>query len=214
MPDSDKVRHWAIEQGLKHLFGWLMVLSLGLLGWAFQPIKERMIAFWNLPKTLLELQDSDESRFSQIESRIEAALNDIIRLKVPKDIFDVEVDQSGPVEGFCVEAEPCTIRIRARRFPDTIACQVIPDASRYSFIDTRTDTVVAATRLDQPLRRNLGAEWEFFDVTVMTPIGLSPRSRFMYTNYYTGCPNTPSEMSPLQDTSPRIHLDVKAKRDG
>lgn len=205
-------RSWARERVAVKVFdmmiGWFVIAVIGgglmLISEGF---RQQAMDIWNSPQTLKEAVDvsrANSDRLDRLDKRVSI-------LSQPDVIFEVSARNSGAIEGFCVEREPCTMRIRVRRVEAALSCKIVPGAA-WGFIDPRTDTFTAAQRLDQPSGRNIGASWTYVEIILMTPSGLSPESDFVFEASYTDCPGMEPGDAPITRVSDRIPVKVLNER--
>lgn len=199
---------WARERVATKIFdtiiGWFII---GLIGGGLMVISEgfrhKAEDIWNSPTKLQEAVDVGRGN----SARLDALSKRVAVLSQPDVVFEVSARNSGPIEGYCVERQPCAMRLRIRRVEAALSCKIVPGAS-WGFINPRTDSFTAAQRLDTPSGRDLSATWAFVEIVVMTPSGLAPESDFVFEASYTGCPGMDAGDEPITRTSERIPIKI------
>ena len=112
---------------------------------------------------------------------------DAIRsLRQPEDIFEIS-QMSGPVDGYCIEGEPCAINIRVRMHPDALVCRVVPDTLIYYYRNPRNNEVYDAVLISGS-QRDIGTGFINLQFTFSTPSNLIPNAELCVKPSYVGCP--------------------------
>lgn len=199
------------EELQKRVFGALfgLVFMAGSAGvvWVTTDWVDQAQAVWSSPQTSTDIIDRLEELKTSVAGlgeEVRVVRREVAALKAPTKIFEISVVNSGPIEGFCVELEPCDIRLKIRRLPETISCRIVAGSVRWAFFNPRTDTISQVRRLDTPSGRNLGIAWELTDLRIVTPSGLAPTSDFYFSLQYVDCPGVPAGSEPIPDASPRM----------
>lgn len=126
---------------------------------------------------------------AQIEDLIELVERNstlIQRLRIPTEIFKLE-EESGPVEGFCVEEQNCRYKLRIRRFENALSCRLVESGFEYYYLNPRDNEQHFSERVaGRP--RNVGTRPVNLDFTFTTPSGIAPDAQFCVKASYVGCP--------------------------
>jgi hypothetical protein len=194
---------------------WAVLGSAGLIVMlVFDPVRDKAAAIWNGP-------EDTKMALTQVTVAQDAILRDLNdlryqvgRLSQPREVFELSIENSGPVAGFCEELEPCQISLKVRRTPQAVQCRVVPDSTQFGFINPRTDTYSPAVRIgagSDANARNIGLEWVTINVTVLTPSGLEPEADFVMEAFYTACPSTMPDQEPVSYRSPRDRYAIRTK---
>ncbi|QFT47801.1 hypothetical protein FIU97_14560 [Roseivivax sp. THAF40] len=189
------------------VIGWVIVAVVGGgLMLVSEGFRSEIQSIWNSPKEVSRLSDAVERNGERL-----ANLSDRVRvLSQPRDIFDISVRNTGPVDGYCIENRACRVQLRIRRLPESLACQIVRGSVQWGFINPRSDTFVAAQRVDDSRGRNVGATWEYLYITLMIPPGLEPEADFTFEAFYTDCPGTSDTDDPISRRSPRVPFKIYA----
>ena len=121
---------------------------------------------------------------------------DAIRsLRQPADIFEIS-RQSGPVDGYCVEGEPCAVNIRVRRHPDALVCRIVPETLIYYYRNPRNNEVYDTVLLSGS-PRDVGTSFINLQFTFSTPSNLIPNAELCVKPSYVGCPGMIPDDPPI-----------------
>jgi hypothetical protein len=199
---------WARERVVTKVFdiliGWFFLSFVGGSLWFIsEGFRIQVEDIWHSPQSIREAVEVGRAN----SDRLDSLARRVSILSQPDVIFEVSPRNSGPVDGFCVEQEPCRMRIRVRRVEAALSCQIVPGAV-WGFINPATDTFTAARRLDSTSPRDLGASWEFIELEILTPVGLKPQSDFVFESSYVGCPGMEPDDAPISRRSDRIPIRV------
>lgn len=199
---------WLAERLFTKAVDWAI---LGILGYvaviAIEPLREKAEAVLRTPETMAELRDDIQG----VSRKVDGLTVEVQRLKRPDAVFEMSLWNTGPIEGHCVESEPCQIRVRLRRLKDAIECRIVPNSVQWGFINPRADTFIGARRLDPPNGRNIGLNWTDIDITLLTPPELEPEADFTFEAFYTDCPGTLSDDDPISFNSPRDRFSIRSR---
>lgn len=141
----------------------------------------------DLPRGLVALEERFDAAQLHNDALFRAIRDDIDALRQPSDIFEVAAS-SGPVDGYCIANQPCTIRLLARRNREGLACRIEPGETRYFFVDLADDVRRREVRrIDNPVPRNIGLDWTPITMTVDTPGDFAAAEAFFFVAIYSGC---------------------------
>lgn len=197
-------RRWAVERLRDKVFDWLVLSFLGFLAVAFfRPLQDRVVAIWESPKTQGAFQQEVKAELISLGERVDTLGEKVQRLQLPDQVFEMSLWNTGPVDGYCVEGEECTFRVRLRRLEEALPCEIVPGSVRWGFINPDSDSFVVARRVDEARSRNIGPTWEDIEVTLMTPYGLEPEADFTFEASYRNCPGSNLGDDPVSFDSPR-----------
>ncbi|MBT9385465.1 hypothetical protein KM176_16445 [Pseudooceanicola sp. CBS1P-1] len=198
-------RTWFLERLWTKAMDWLLLAVFGaIVAVVFEPVRDRAVAIWDSPQALGQI----DAKIDTISARQAALAADVRRLKQPEAVFEMSTFNTAPVRGYCVEGQPCQIRVRLRRLEAALSCRIVRGSIQWGFINPRSDSFVGARRLDQPSGRNMGPTWEDVEITLMTPTGLEPEADFTFEAFYTNCPGTEPDEDPISFNSPRDRFTI------
>ncbi|TYB83979.1 hypothetical protein [Oceaniovalibus sp. ACAM 378] len=202
------LRQMIWERFISKSVDWLVVAAIGgLVIMVFDPVKERAMAIWNTPDALHQLVVRVESLLGQMAD----VRDDIESLRRPSEVFEVSITNTRPLDGHCVEREPCDIQIKLRRVAEGVRCRIVPGSTQWGFINPRSDLFAPAQRIIPGVARNIGMSWTTIDVQVMTPVGLEPTADFVFEASYTSCPGMTPRDEPLTFQSSRIPFPIRTR---
>lgn len=121
----------------------------------------------------------------------------------------MSVTNSGPVDGYCIEREPCVLALKVRRNIESLSCRVVPGSSRWGFVNPRSDALIFAERLGGSPPRDLDASWSTIETILRTPTGLEPGADLHFEVSYTHCPGMLPDADPVTYSSPRIPIEIR-----
>jgi len=197
---------WVRDRIVTKVTDWLIVGVLGFLAVTlFAPLRERVVAVWNTPKTMMSV----EAQISSLSDQVDVVSTEVRKLKQPTKVFDISLTNTKPINGFCVEAQPCPINIRVWRTLEGETCKIIPKTSQWGFVNPRTDTYVSAVMISGGVARDIGRQYEDIQVTLLTPEGLEPEADFVFTTFYSNCPGTLPGDEPLAYNSQKVRFVIK-----
>lgn len=198
-------KHWIINRTITKLADLGIVAALALLALAFQPLRERAAIIWNMPTAMAALGQE----LGAIRDTVANVSVDVRRLQLPDKVFAISDYNTRPLDGYCVEAEPCDIRIRLRRLEEALDCKIVPGTAIWGFQNPRSDTFVPAERLDRPNGRNIGTRLEDIQIRITTPRGLEPAADFIFATDYVGCPGMRPGDAPVTYWSERVSFEIR-----
>lgn len=203
--DQIQPKHWIADRAIKKVADLAIVAVLALLALAFQPLRERAVAIWNVPGTMATFR----SEIGALRQTVSDVSVDVRRLQLPSKVFQISEFNSGPLDGYCIEAQPCDIRIRIRRLEEALSCRIVPGTAIWGFQNPRSDTFVPAERLDRPNGRNIGTRFEDVQIRITTPRGLEPEADFIYAVDYVGCPGMRPGDTPVTYWADRVRFQIR-----
>lgn len=120
---------------------------------------------------------------------LEELASAVIALQQPSSVFDI-ADNSGAVDGYCIENMPCEMLLRIRRTEAGEPCQIISDSSRYFFINLVTGQRIEVNAINPPEAKNVGLVYTDLRFSFVTPSGLvtdASQGQFAFRSSYTRC---------------------------
>lgn len=198
-------KHWIADRAIKKVADLAIVAVLGLLALAFQPLRERAVAIWNVPTTMA----SFHQELGLLRRTVNDVSVDLRHLQLPHRVFQISEFNTGPIDGYCIEGLPCDIRIRLRRLEEALDCRIVPGTAIWGFQNPRSDTFVPAERLDRPNGRNIGTRFEDVQIRITTPRGLEPEADFIFATDYVGCPGMRPGDPPKTYWSDRDRFEIR-----
>jgi hypothetical protein len=145
----------------------------------------------------------------EVVTSLDEVKTDVRRLKQPRVVFEVSRIGTAPVDGYCVEGQPCTVRLRLRRDVNALDCRIVPGSAEWGFVNPRSEIFSQAPRLDDTSGSNLGPAWEDRIIRIMTPAGLQPTANFTFVASYTDCPGWVKGEPPLEYQSEPVPFTIR-----
>jgi hypothetical protein len=124
----------------------------------------------NLAQQIKGLQDGQEAA----NERLDLLRADVSVLQLPASVFQVSGQGSRPVDGYCLEGQPCTFALLMRRTPGAEACDVMTDRDhlpRHFVVQLGIESSERreVIRLDERTVQNLTSEWTPISITLQMP---------------------------------------------
>lgn len=142
---------------------------------AWEPFRTWAVSMIHLPESVAE-----NARATAANARA------IDRLRLPSNIFEVS-PRSGPVRGHCVSGVNCVVKVRVRRLPDAMPCEIIAGSADYYYRNPRDNETHDVTIVSgQP--RDVGTTWINLTFTLSTPFSLEPDAELCVRPAYLNCP--------------------------
>lgn len=197
MSEVTKVLHEEAKKKIAgYIIGGIVLVIVGL----FTPLWTQAAQVWNSPVVMQQMLVT----LDEVAKAQEDLQDEIRALRQPSEIFEVSQANSGAIDGYCVEGEPCEMSLKIRRTQDGLRCNIVPNSTQWQFLNPRTDVVTPVAVIQKPPTRNVGIDWTVIPVTILTPKGLEPDADFFFEAFYSDCPNTIEGADPISDVSSRI----------
>ena len=211
-PDTGRdlpARTWFWQKFLSRLLDQAMTWAVvggvfGALIWLSEDRRDHVQRMWNIPEQVELIGDKVQIQGEQL-TRVSDAVR---RLQIPSRVFELSTSLTRPVDGYCVEDQPCDVQIVIRRLESALDCRIMPETARWGFVGSGTEIAVYAERLDEPVGRNITAAFTRITVTLHTPTDLSPVSDFFFDVEYVNCPGMHPGDEPVRISSVRIPFTV------
>ncbi len=180
------------------------LLITGVLAWLFTPIGAKLVAIWEGPDRVAEIQVTLE----EVRQSVDLLGREMVIARAPAEI--VEYGPASSFEGRCKAGQICLLTLEIRRTSDAAEqCRILIGTTRREIISAQGGRVWEP-EAETGAPRNIGSTFVLTEIKVRMPAGLDPgRYYYRQTTFYQDCPWQKDGKPPVSSVSPLIMMEIE-----
>lgn len=180
---SPPVRQFLVDELVKGGIRWTIVAFMALVAYVLTPLGERVISIWNSPIVLEQI---------------------LFELAAQRRVVDWS--PATRMQSDCVRGEECVLIARFRRVQSAADCEIIPSATRFTFMSYR-DFTPRIARVTNANGRNIGTDFETAEIRLVTPSAVpTGDGELRVSSSYENCAWQDGDEPPTSQVSPAIKV--------
>lgn len=179
------MKQFLVDELVKGSIRWLIVALLAAVAYLATPLGSRVIAIWNSPIVLEQIL-------------FELASNRRV----------VDWSPATQMTGDCKRGEHCTLVARFRRVDKAAECQIIPEATRFTFMSYE-DFIPRSATASGHRGYNIGTDFETREIKLFVPTSIPlGEGELRVSSSYRECNWQIGGEPPTSAVSPAIRVNI------